>query len=343
MRAMGRALRMLCVIAILCAIAPVSRAAAFEPEPEVRVAVLPVQFEGSLEPHEKEQLEGRWLAGLRQGDVSCVEPTAVRQAHAHADACADAECYTAVTSAVDATHVVRLFVGQQARDYTVLVEIAEGGSGKVLATSDDTCEICGLQELADMIDAMAGSVLRRLEAVDLSPAVMVVESSPPGATVLVDDEIVGVTPFEGTVSLGKHRLRIEKHGHVARKRQLDAVAGMRERISVDLQALPKRQDRLSPWGWSAFGLGLATTATGITLLVLDERPIERKCNGDNVDEDGDCRLLHDTMAGGIAATVAGGVLTAVGVALVVVAKRRKKAGRARAMLGPSGVALEVRF
>jgi hypothetical protein len=77
--------------------------------------------------------------------------------------------------------------------------------------------------------------------------------------------------------------------------------------------------------------------------VLDERPIERKCNGDNVDADGDCRLLYDTMAGGVAAAVVGGVLTAVGVALLVVAKKRKRQGRARAMIGPSGAALEIRF
>lgn len=339
---MGRMLCLLRVIALLCAIAPASRARAFEPEPRVRVAVLPVQFVGKIETHEKQQLEERWLAALQQGDVSFVEPAAVREAHVQADACTDAECYRSVTNAVDATHVVRLSIGLEARDYTVLVEIAEGGRGKVLATSDHTCEICGQQELADMIAGEAAAVLRRLEVIESSDAVLVVESSPPGATVLVDGEVVGTTPLEAAVSPGEHRLRIEKQGYAARMGRVNAVMGLRERVAFHLTAAEER-DRLSPWGWSSFGLGLATVATGVTLVVLDERPIERKCNGDNVDEDGDCRLLHDTMAGGIAATVAGGVLTAVGVALVVVAKRRKKEGRARAILGPTGAALEVRF
>jgi hypothetical protein len=343
MRAMGRVLCMLCVIALLCAIAPASRAEAVEPEAKARVAMLPLAFGGDIEPPDRHWIQQRWIQSLCRSSVSCVEPDAVRGAHAQAETCADAECYMAVTGAVDATHVLRVSIDLRARDYAIQVEIADGRRGEVLATTEDTCEICGRQELADMIDAMAGSVLRRLEAIDVSAAVVVVESSPPGATVLVDGEIVGVTPFEGAVPLGTHRMRVEKPGYVTRKHELVAVAGMHERISVDLQAVPEREDRLRPWGWPLFGVGIATVATGVALLVIDERPIERKCNGDNVDADGDCRLLYDTMAGGIAATVAGGVLTAVGVALVVVAKRRKKQGRARAMLGPSGAALEVRF
>jgi hypothetical protein len=302
-----------------------------------------MEVTGEMEPQDTHWIQQRWIRSVCRGDVSCVGPDAVREAHAQAEACADADCYRAVTEAADATHVLRVSIELRARDYSIQVEIAEGRRGEVLATTEDLCEICGRQELADMIDAMAGSVLRRLEAVDVSPAVVSVDSSPAGASVLVDGEVVGVTPYEGTIPLGTHGIRVEKPGYAPRKHRLEAVAGMREQISVDLQAVSVRDDRLRPWGWSALGVGLATVATGVTLLVLDERPIERKCNGDNVDADGDCRLLHDTMAGGIAATVAGGVLTAVGVALVVVAKRRKKQARARAMLGPSGAALEVRF
>lgn len=65
-----------------------------------------------------------------------------------------------------------------------------------------------------------------------------VVSDPPGAGVLVDDRAAGargVTPFEGPMQTGHHRLWVEREGYESVEREFDVAVGDEVRIDVALE------------------------------------------------------------------------------------------------------------
>jgi hypothetical protein len=67
---------------------------------------------------------------------------------------------------------------------------------------------------------------------------MRVVSSPPGASVFVDDRAAGArgqTPFEGTIQAGQHRVWIERPGYHPVEREIDVAVGREVRIAADLE------------------------------------------------------------------------------------------------------------
>lgn len=71
------------------------------------------------------------------------------------------------------------------------------------------------------------------------PATLVVQSSVQGAEVLVDEEVVGVTPLEDAITLtpGSHTVRVRRPGYTEFTDVVTARAGQRIELPVDLLAL----------------------------------------------------------------------------------------------------------
>jgi hypothetical protein len=161
--------------------------------------------------------------------------------------------------------------------------------------------------------------------------------------VRIDGIDVGVTPYSGEVQPGPHTIEVVRGGYFAETKKVTAARGVRERFHTSLSPVPRHSTRRIV-GWSALGVGLASLAGGATMLALDGRENARRCRADGQrDADGDCRYVNKTLGGGIALTVAGATLTATGVTLLLVDRKRHKTYPLRASVSPRRVALSLKF
>jgi hypothetical protein len=252
-------------------------------------------------------------------DVDCVERTA------------------AGAVSQGATHVVRMSVSGGAAgvdaDHQIQIELTNR-TGDILATAEDVCELCGDAELLERAEGLAAVFRARVDRLASDPAGLVIEGSPPGATVFIDGESVGAVPFDGRLGPGPHELRVEADGYVGYAREIDLSGASTEHLQIDLaeSAGPgpggsggDRADRaaLQPAGWAILASGIGGAGAGAALVALDGRPHQPTCPMDLVDRNGSCPNLYTTMAGGAVGLVAGGLAIAAGVTLVVVGKKRE--------------------
>jgi hypothetical protein len=233
------------------------------------------------------------------------------------------------------------------RDYTITIELLDAASGKVLATVEQTCEVCGVHEAAETLGGVTATIGSKLDAVQLGPAVLEIRSTPTGAVIEVDGEPAGRAPVERELEEGEHWISARLEGYVTQRRQIRAVPGVREGLDLELSAVPvdapTRPSRTEIAGWTLLGIGSAAIVTGVVLIVLEERPNRLQCSGDDVDPLGNCRLRYATLEPGIGTAAAGGALVIGGLTMALVARKRRKSKKVSAYLNPWGVGLHGRF
>jgi hypothetical protein len=305
---------------------------------ERKIAVLPLKVEGSAD----ETTRRAWTEGLRRGigrgDFAVAEQKAVEGA---ADAACDRKsCWDKLRGATQATHMVRTQVTIKNRDYALKLELVDAETGAVIVGTEDRCEICGVEEVANLLDSQGAALQTRLAAMGKGPPVLVVDTRPSGALVFIDDEVVGTTPLERPVLEGTHRVRISLSGYVAEERELTLVPGVREPVSIDLQRTPGSPKRRA-LGAAGVAGGLALLGGGLALVAIDDREYKGSCSGGNMDAGGDCKWLFNTAVGGTVAAVAGAVLTTLGV-VALVRNRNVKPAR-QAWVLPAGLGVVGKF
>jgi hypothetical protein len=103
-------------------------------------------------------------------------------------------------------------------------------------------------------------------------------------------------------------------------------------------------DPMRPAGLALLAAGSASAIGGAVLLGIDGNDVRRRCSDTrNVDADGDCRYVHDTLVPGIA-MVSGGILAvAGGITLVSIERRRRGRTDVRARLGYNRIVISGRF
>jgi hypothetical protein len=308
------------------------------PEAGAKIAVAPLEIEGDLSGEAKAKLEQELVAGLERGGAAIVPPSAVATGEATLPCGEGAGCIVELAQANDATHVLQVKITKSGRDYSLEMMLSSGSDGSTQAKSAQDCEICGLQELGELIGDQAAAFQPKLEAV---PATLIVETTPIGATVKVDGRLIGVSPIVEPIAAGEHTIVIAKPGYVERERKVTFVAGGEETVTIDLQPVPTPvQEVEAPdgrgmrvAGWSLLGVGLGVVGGGVTLLVLDERPVQSRC-GDpmNIDVNGLCLYRYDTLGAGIGLAAGGGAALVAGAVLLGLGyKRKQSAGK-----GPAG-------
>ncbi len=298
-------------VALMSAPAQAMEPPAAPPEPTVVIESL--NYEG---PH-SEAMEAQVNDRLREG-----------LARAH---------YQVVDDAGDApgstAYAVRAQLSASSRNYRLRLELFDA-DGVSVAVVVDRCELCGVAEVEEMVADQAAVLGDKLESLVRDQPLLVVDSRPAGAQIELDGELVGSAPLRLGLTAGRHRTRARLPGYFDQELEVDAVAGMRQSVTVQMVEIPpaptptsRPNEGLAPWGFASGVAGLAGLGTGIALLVIDQRPYERQCAGADVDPMGNCRLRYDTRTGGIAGVVGGAVLTAVAVTLLAVAYRRRPASR----------------
>ncbi len=139
--------------------------------------------------------------------------------------------------------------------------------------------------------------------VDLIAVDGIVSITTPGlidATIRVDGEIIGSTPFDGAIPAGDHTLEISRDGYASEVREMRFQAGREYEIDVKLDAVPApqvvgaiwvdplptlapqllpREGEFSPfyeswWFWTLTGVALTgAAATGVVFAVGMEREV----------------------------------------------------------------------
>lgn len=309
-------------------------APAAEDAPPVTMRIVPAQVKGELPAHVRAELDKR-LRDSVADDARVLEGSETR-------ACADDACWRDLARTTGATRFVQATIVVDDRDYAVSAEVRDD-QGAVIATVDQRCEICGYDELSDTVELLGNALRRKLASEVVALPTLVVTSTPAGALVTIDGEKAGTTPLELTLAEGSHDVRLSKPGHVAQLRRVALVGGVHERVEVDLPVQPSEQSAKTQTGFRvgggvALAAGLAAVGVGIPLVLIDEKPQKSRCDGDNVDIEGNCKYRYSTFEGGIAAISVGAAALAVGIALLVVASKRGKASRVAVMPTRNGVA-----
>lgn len=304
--------------------ASASTTSAEPPEPAaeqdaLRVVLLPLEVEGTLAESWRGELHQALRRGLADGNMVVVSGP---QGEALED-CRETSCITATSRDARAEGVVRARIAVVDRDYDVVIELLDSG-GETVATSEESCAVCGMAEVVALVRGQAAALRGRLLASTLDDPVLEIRSTPPGAEVRVDGTLVGTTPLRHQLPAGPHRITLDARGYSTEVREVEAAAGVRETLEVELHTDddPRRRRRIA--GASLTGVGAGATVAGAVLWGLDSRPAPGdRCRGSNVDPQGRCRYLYDTRTMGIAVTTVGVALVATGVGLLISGRRRR--------------------
>ena len=298
----------------------------------MQVSIEPADIAGELAAYDRDALVAAVHRGLTSSSYTIIEPER---------SCGSRKCREDAVRSRAGAHRVELHLRAGSRTYELELQAYRPDEAVAFASTTGRCEVCGIAELEQLVLSKADALRQRLESHELAPAMLSVSSSPNGASVRVDGGRVGVTPFEGEVSPGAHRLEIAHAGYFAQQPSITAARGVHERLHVSLDRTPRRPAR-EVIGAVSLALGVAALAGGITMLALDGHEIGRRCDASQLDDDGDCRWVHQTKAGGTVLTVAGTALATTGATLLIVEHRWRRV-RAQASLSPRRVALTLSF
>lgn len=316
--------------------------------------VLPLKVEGVVPRRVKERYERTSLEALKSEHFESIV----------VEDCEDAQC--AVKKAPQAKRPVVLaqVLTAKERNYTLTVELLDGRTGRVLTTSKENCDLCGVGEVSELFVARASVIKDKIESTDAFGSTLEVNSDPPGAQIFVDGELMGQTPASLQLSSGQHSVELRKKGHSPSRKAVSIVNGVKESLDFTLPkvlVVPKRQPQLdqgpkaisaSGWGWLGIGTGAVGVAAGTTLMVLHDRPFTFRCEQhptdpalSDVDADGDCRYRYDTQGGGIISLAVGGAMLIAGVTVIAIQAKRnkKKASKPKVAWGSSWGGLGMRF
>jgi hypothetical protein len=231
-------------------------------------------------------------------------------------------------------------VSERERDYEAVVAVTRADGSRADAVVK--CTICTSREAGQRIGARA---IALLDSTDVATAHVDVTSSPTGATIEIDGEVVGRTPMRVEVAPGSHRIVLRKDGHVPQQRQVELVGGGEDIVRVELpRDRSRRQRAMRIGGWTAIGLGVAGIVTGIALIATDENPVKNNCSGVHVDRFGNCEFRWNTLGAGVGLLVPGILAAGAGTALVVIGRKNERSSaRARLQIGPGRIAIAGRF
>lgn len=107
---------------------------------------------------------------------------------------------------------------------------------------------------------------------DLLPfsGVVIIQTEPAGAQVLVDGELLGETPFEGEVESGQRQLELVKSGFKTFASTAAMSAGDTYFLNLKLEPAPSEPFYSSWWFWGAVSAVAVGASVGVVLLNSEE-------------------------------------------------------------------------
>jgi len=164
------------------------------------------------------------------------------------------------------------------------------------------CEACNERLLKSTLDDMLKTVFGASNA---TRGKLLLHSKPEGASVMLDNENIGITPLERDVPAGEHKIVLIRYGQKVGERNVkistDAVADIT--MSAQAAEQPSRPSQVVPA--MLLGLGGVTVIGGAVLYLTSET------------DDGSQPYYRDTRPAGIAMGIGGVILAGVGAYLLV--------------------------
>jgi hypothetical protein len=302
-----------------------------------RVAVLPVEV-GAAPAGTDLEMRRRLEQGLTRADLTVVDASAAWREHGGASC--GRECMRAIATATGSVRLVRTTVEVSDTVWNVSIDLVDGRTGDVEASVTDKCEICGIDEVGELVAARVAGLAERTRAISSSPPILSVRTEPDGAVVLVDGVVIGRSPIRHELAAGRHVVRVQQPGFAAQERVHLAQAGVHETLAVELAPQPelaserRARRRALGLGGASVTAGVLAIAAGVPLLVIDGRDYRQRCNGD---ADGDCEFQYETKVGGAVATAVGIALVAAGATVLGIVRARTRPGKQRAKLRGDGL------
>ena len=171
-----------------------------------RVAILRLRFAGKIPEGLQDLFAERLAQGLTAARLEVMPgpDVASRLASAPEDvaACQSPACYPALGALLEASYLITAQVSESNKTYTMVLDIINGQTGGVLASSHERCETCGAEEAGEKMGLAASALRERLEVEASAPAHVLIRSRPSGATVVVDGQPSGVTPLAAELTAG---------------------------------------------------------------------------------------------------------------------------------------------
>lgn len=109
---------------------------------------------------------------------------------------------------------------------------------------------------------------------------------------------------------------------------------------------PDRDPSLRIGGYVTLTAGAVALIAGSTLIALDGREHSARCRSGEesvIDADGDCRYVHNTLAGGVSLVLGGVVASAGGITLLALDARRRHRAELSMRIGHRRITLVGRF
>lgn len=243
--------RLACLLALCVAAAPLrlhaapTAAVASEVAPataNTTILMWPPDLEGIAGDQAADSIRTALRTGLTRAGL---DPVA---APADASDCTDATCRAAAATNAGAAHLVDLEVRAIDRDFEVRVQLVDAATGEVRELVEG-CSICGLEDACAVVESLGArlgplwraaveeTAARRLQeqALAQQPRLRVV-TDPPGATIFVDGQKIGVTPLEAPLTVGRHTVELRRDDYLVETREVNLSRGVVSDLSVPLRA-----------------------------------------------------------------------------------------------------------
>jgi hypothetical protein len=342
-----------------------------------RYAVRSLVLDGPITEAEakllRERLVNAFELGLVERNYLLVPPAeveALERANPELKDCVGVRCGFDIGAVLNAQRLLTVRVtktqGPAAppkADWTVQISNFSVETGSTKGPFDVPCRSCTADEL---VGDLFRSVSQVLADDKTEPTCSLkIESTPPGASVVIDGQAAGATPFSHSFAVGKHEIVVESAGFARGQTQVSCPAGVGQELSFTLTAektsMIARQTELPVERRGGGAISRALKGAGAALLVFGVGGIvtgsvmlayDGKGTCDLTAGRTQCPFVYDTalvggvvLGIGIAVGVTGAALLGAGVS----ASRRRSPERASLLpsllpslsLTPSGGAVGV--
>jgi hypothetical protein len=279
--------------------APASAAAPAQSD----IAVAPVLTAGEVPEYWNDEIAAAVQDSFAQGERTSVRLLAAGDCEG--EICDDA-------AVKGATHLVRVRLAAQSRVYTLRISAIDLATGERFESREE-CPLCGLAEVVEMAARQSRVLAGKLDRLATAIGWVTIDTRPAGADITVDGEPKGRTPATLALAPGSHEVALQRRGYNSTSRRITSVADVRETWAVDLVPREHRDTRaraLTIAGGVLVGVAAAPLVAGSALLAVDGKQYRRRCSGEDVDPQGDCRFRFSS-------NVHGGVLVGLAAALVI--------------------------
>ncbi len=240
-------------------------------------------------------------------------------------------CQAQLALKTDVDYVLSLKIEKQAgvADYGVALRFIDGEVEDIAAESKDVCRNCTQEHLLVKLAAVLPKVLK--EGKSRARGTLIITSEPSGAEVQRGDRVLGKTPFQHAMFVGKQPLTIKQSDHESASIFVQVEEGKKTTSAVVLQSrepepaplhrepdvAPRRTPSRPLWrlvtGSVAIGLGLALAGFGVSGVLIDDQ-----CVSEPAPPVLHCRDRFDTLGIGAGLLGAGAGLSLAGAILMAV-------------------------